>query len=237
MRRALCVLAALLVATELAAIDTSGMAVVGRSVHLTIWARDDRDYAGLLRTLEDAYARITAELNPGFRNNVSVYVYPDQMAFVKAVFGWNEIQMNVCGLADHVRSILYLTSTYDSCRPSDYMARMPVHELTHVIFPSQATWIREGVADYQAGILRDTGGGALPSALSDLRFSGSDEQRESAYGQAAGIVRYIVERLLHGERKGLVKYLGQHVTSDGRIVPDEAGFMAGWRQYMREVKS
>jgi hypothetical protein len=237
MRKILWLLLSLSVGIPLWAVDTTGMTVAGESERFTLYAQDDRDYGELLATLEDAYLRVASQLNPGFHKKVTAYIYRDQLSFVKAVFGWTMVEMNVTGLADHVRSILYLTSSYDSCRPAEHMKRMPVHELTHLIYHSNVVWIREGVANYEAGIFRGFDVDDLPTCVSDLRFSGSDDQREAAYNYSAWMVRYIVERLLANDATKLPKYLSEHTSSNGRITPNEAAFFSAWRAYMRENKA
>jgi hypothetical protein len=178
---------------------------------------------------------IQEELNPTFEREVSVYVYRDQLSFVKSVFGWDHVEMNVAGLADHVRSVIYITSIYDTCKPEEHMKRMPIHELTHLIFHSNTIWIREGVADYEAGLLREFDIEKLPSSIKDLNFNGNDFQREEAYNFAAWIIKYIAEKHLNNDTRRLPDYISKHVDRDGRILPDEGEFFSGWKTYMKSA--
>ena len=115
------------------------------------------------------------------------------------------------------------------------MKRMPIHELTHLKFHSNITWIREGVADYKAGLLREFDIEYLPSSINDLHFNGNDFQREEAYNFAAWMIKYIVEKHLNSDTRQLPDYINEQVDRNGRILPDEGEFFAGWQTYMKSV--
>jgi hypothetical protein len=219
--------------------DTSGLALRGSTAHIVLYAAkaDARDYAPLLGTLEESYVRIRDELKPAFSRKVSVYVYPDQRAFVKAAFGWTTVEMNVAGLADHVTSALYITSVYDTCKPAEHMQKMPIHELTHVIYHQDVVWLREGIAHYEAGLLTAFDATGLPQSIPDLRFNGTDKARDEAYNGAGWIVKYVVDRVLAGDARRLPSWVSSSVDKSGRILPSEPRFFQLWRTYMIGVAS
>jgi hypothetical protein len=224
----------LLIAASGYAANITGMKAYGSTEHISVFVQDDRDYTPLMESLESNYIRIRNELNPGFNKKVKVYIYPDQLRFVKAVFNWTKVEMAVAGLADNVNNALYITSIYDTCKPAEHMQRMPIHELTHVIFPQPIVWVREGIANYEAGLLTSFEIGTLPKRIPDLVFNKGDELMLKSYNYSGWIVKYIVDVLLEGKVQKFGEYVKKSIDKNGRIQPNESKFFVDWNLYMSE---
>jgi hypothetical protein len=222
----------LLLAGPVSAMDISGMHLYALTEHFTVYAEDAADYGDMIAGLEDQYRRLVEKYDLDFDKRIAVYVYKDQASFVKKVFGWTTVEMNVAGLADHVQRRLFLTSIYDPCKPAEHMLKMPLHELTHVLLPSPAVWVREGIAHYEAGMLSDVGGDDLPRSLAAMPFYRSDAETSAAYNQAGWLVKYIVEELLHGEASRFLGFARSPEDFRAIGIANERALMDGWRAYL-----
>jgi hypothetical protein len=222
----------LLLAGRASAMDTGGMRLCALTEHFTVYAEDGADYGAMIAGLEDQYRRLVAKYDLAFDKRVAVYIYRDQMSFVKKVFGWTTVEMNVAGLADPGQRRLFLTSIYDPCKPAEHMAKMPLHELTHVLLPSGMVWVREGIAHYEGGMLVPVDAGALPRTTDDLPFYRSDEETSAAYNFSGWLVKFIVEELLAGNAPRFVRFARSPTDWTAIGVADERELMARWREYM-----
>jgi hypothetical protein len=230
--RAVTALVLLLAAARVPAIDTGGLRLYGLTEHFTVYAGDGADYAGMLAALEEQYRRLVAKYDLAFDGRIGVYVYPDQFTFVRKVFGWTTVEMNVAGLADHVSRRLFLTSIFDPCKPPEHMRKMPLHELTHVLLPSGMIWVREGVATYEAGMLTSVEAGSIPRALADMPFYRSDDDSVKAYNLAGWLVKFIVEGLLAGTAPRFVRFARSPTDWAAIGVAGERELMDRWHRWM-----
>lgn len=233
MRRAVITgVALLLLAARVSAVDTGGMRLYALTEHFTVYAEDDADYGAMVTGLEDQYRRLVAKYDLAFDRRVAVYVYKDQASFVKKVFGWTTVEMNVAGLADPGQRRLFMTSIHDPCKPAEHMRKMPLHELTHVLLPSGMVWVREGTAMYEADMLAPVDAGTLPRTTDALPFYRSDEDTSAAYNLAGWLVKYIVEELLAGDAPRFVRFARSPTDLAVIGVANEKALMDGWRAYM-----
>jgi len=233
LRRALFVGAmVLLAAGRASAADIGGMHLYALTEHFTVYAEDAADYGGMVAGLEDQYRRLVAKYDLAFDKRVAVYVYRDQLSFVKKVFGWTTVEMNVAGLADPGQRRLFMTSIHDPCKPAEHMRKMPRHELTHVLLPSGMVWVREGIAMYEADMLVPVDAGALPRTIDDLKFYRSDEDTSAAYNLAGWLAKYIVEELLAGDAPRFVRFARSPTDLAAIGVTNEKALMDGWRAYL-----
>jgi len=226
------VLALLLAAARVPAADTSGLKLYAQTEHLTVYAGDAADYVGMVAALEQQYRRLVAKYDLRFDRRIEAYVYPDQLAFVRKVFGWTTVETNVAGLADHVSRRLFLTSIHDPCKPPEHMRKMPLHELTHVLLPSGMVWVREGAATYEAGMLAPVEAASVPRTLGGMPFYRGDDDTAKAYNLAGWLVKFIVEELLRGEAPRFVRFARAPTDWAAIGVTDERDLMDRWRAWM-----
>lgn len=222
----------LLAAARAPAADTSGLRQCALTEHFTVYTGDGADCADMLAALEEQYRRLVAKYDLRFGRRIEVYVYPDQLSFVRKVLGWTTVEMNVAGLADHVSRRLFLTSIDDPCKPPEHMTRMPLHELTHVLLPSGMVWVREGVATYEAGMLAPVEAASIPRTLGGLPFYRSDDDTAKAYNLAGWLVKFIVEELLRGEARQFVRFARAPTDWAAIGVTGERELMDQWRAWM-----
>jgi hypothetical protein len=234
LRHALFVGAMLLLATgRVSAVDIGGMRLYALTEHFTVYAEDGADYGDMIAGLEDQYRRLVEKYDLDFDKRIGVYLYKDQASFVKKVFGWTTVEMNVAGLADPGQRRLFMTSIYDPCKPAEHMRKMPLHELTHVLLPSGMVWVREGIAMYEADMLAPVDAGALPRTIDALPFYRSDEDSSAAYNLAGWLAKYIVEELLAGDAPRFVRFARSPTDWAAIGVVNERELMEKWHEYLR----
>lgn len=232
MLRATIPLLLLLAAARAPAVDTGGMRLYALTEHFTVYAGDAADYSGMVAALEEQYRRLVAKYDLAFDRRVGVYVYPDQRTFVRKVFGWTTVESNVAGLADPGQRRLFLTSIHDPCKSAEHMAKMPLHELAHVLLPSGMVWVREGVAMYEAGMLTPAAAADVPRTLGGMPFYRSDADTAMAYNLAGWLVKFIVEGLLDGDAPRFVRFLRSPTDWSTIGVAGERELMDRWRSWM-----
>jgi hypothetical protein len=221
-----------LAAGRVSAVDIGGMRLYALTEHFTVYAEDGADYGAMVSSLEGQYRRLVEKYDLAFDKRVAVYVYKDQASFVKKVFGWTTVEMNVAGLADPGQRRLFLTSIHDPCKPAEHMLKMPLHELTHVLLPSGMVWVREGIAHYEAGMLAEVDAQELPRSLDAMPFYRSDDETAAAYNHAGWLVKYIVEELLAGDAPRFVRFARSPTDLASIGVANEKALMDGWRVYL-----
>ncbi len=222
----------LLVAGRAPAVDIGGMRLSALTEHFTVYTEDAAGYGDMVASMEDQYRRLVAKYDLDFGKRVAVYVYRDQLSFVKKVFGWTALEMNVAGFADYAGRRIFMTSIYDPCKSAEHMRKMPLHELTHVLLPSGMVWVREGIAHYEAGMIGPVDAGALPRAIDDLPFYRGDAETSVAYNLSGWLVKYIVEELLAGDAPRFVRFARSPTDLAAIGVANEKALMDGWHGYM-----
>jgi hypothetical protein len=222
----------LLLAWRVSAVDIGGMRLYALTEHFTVYAEDGADYGGMVASLESQYRRLVEKYGLAFDKRVAVYIYKDQASFVKNVFGWTTLEMNVAGFADYAQRRIFMTSIYDPCKPAEHMRKMPLHELTHILLPSGMVWVREGIAHYEAGMLAVVAEDGLPRSLAEIPFYRSDAETSAAYNLSGWLVKFIVEELLAGDAPRFVRFARFPTDLAAIGVANEKALMDGWRAYM-----
>lgn len=197
---------------------------------------DTRDYSTLLQTLETRYPVIRDHLNPGFHDIVTVYVYKTQKSLWLNFFKTADMKIKVRAFADHVNKRIHITSIHEDCYPDDVRYKVPVHELTHIIYPHGLVWIREGIANFEAGMFEGFDAADIPARIDDLRFYADQEGSRQAYNFSGWLVRYIVEELSHGAYDKFKAFAADIMNYRILGFEDERDFMKNWRVYMLSMQ-
>ncbi len=94
----------------------------------------------------------------------------DEGAFEQRAAGDHVTSHRIRGFCDTRNSRILLTSVFEDCYPEDLRYKVPVHELTHLVYSPGIVWLREGIANCEAGMLTVVDLADLPEGASDLWF-------------------------------------------------------------------
>jgi len=228
---------AFLVAASAACAEASELPLRLDGEHVAIHAAetDTRDYTRLAAVMDSAYVRIRDRLQPGFDDRVDVLIYPSQPELWLAALGTSQPSHPIRGLCDVDGRRILLTSIYEDCYPDRHRYRVPVHELTHIIYSHGFIWIREGIAHYESGMLEPFEVEHLPERESDLSFYRDVEETRRSYSLAAWIVKYIVEEIGRGEYDAFLEFAARDADYGVLGFESEDAFFKAWNGYMEEV--
>jgi len=228
---------ALLSAVCSARVGAGDMAIRAAGEHISVHAAagDERDYSRLAAVMDSAYVRIRDRLRPGFDGPVDVFVYPTQPDLWQAALGTRQPSHPIRGFCDVDRGRILLTSLYEDCYPPEHRYRVPVHELTHIIYSHGFIWIREGIAHYESGMLGPFDAGDLPTCEADLVFYRDVDQTRRSYNFSAWIVKYIVEELGRGEYDVFLDFAARDGDYRALGHESESAFFDAWNEYMEKM--
>ncbi|MBS7526790.1 hypothetical protein KHM83_08880 [Fusibacter paucivorans] len=153
----------------------------------------ERD-ARIEKIVNQAYQKLTDDFEMTFDSDITFKIYKDQKEFWERVFG-GENNGITTGFANHVENIVHLTSPTDiSIKSEADMLKVPVHELVHILLPSNTLDIREGLAYYLADQLKDFSTDDIPTnVVNIITYQGEGDQIRMQYNLAGYKAKFIIE--------------------------------------------
>ena len=216
--------------------DQSNMSLLYQSDDFLIYVEDDCDYRPIKKLLELKNNEFSKLFNREIENAVEVYIYQDQKSFNLALFGKEEPFIDTLGAGYWGINVIHLVSPYGSEREPEFLRTIPVHELIHLFWPFEVTWLGEGIAWYWSGQLCNLADIEIPSKFSDMVFWWEGKEKTlHAYNCSGWMVRYIYEELLNYDMERFTAFFNDPSNYGILGISGEEELFNKWQEYVVEM--
>ncbi len=192
----------------------------------------------IIKVVNEAYFKIVDSFDLDYQDKIVFTIFKDQASFWSNTFEGDNNGVTT-GYGSAEKSIVHITSPKDvSIKSEEEMLKVPVHEMVHVLLPHEYLDIREGIAYYLAGQLREYTTDDIPENLSTLiTYEGDVETIKNSYNFAGYKTKFIIEECLHND---CVKYkVFMNRPDDYTILgyDNESEFIEVLKRYLEENAS